>query len=58
MTIVDLSRMLGHSKVSTTLDIYGHAAPEQLQAAARVMGGALRGLDAPRPRALALPAGR
>lgn len=26
--IVDVSRVLGHSKVSTTLDIYGHAIPE------------------------------
>lgn len=26
--IVDVSRVLGHAKVSTTLDIYGHALPE------------------------------
>lgn len=26
--IVDVSRVLGHAKVSTTLDIYGHAIPE------------------------------
>ncbi len=26
--IVDVSRALGHAKVSTTLDIYGHALPE------------------------------
>lgn len=28
--IVDVSRVLGHAKVSTTLDIYGHAIPEKL----------------------------
>lgn len=26
--IIDVSRALGHAKVSTTLDIYGHAIPE------------------------------
>lgn len=34
LPIVDVSRVLGHAKVSTTLDIYGHAIPENLNAIA------------------------
>ncbi|MFA6850445.1 MAG: tyrosine-type recombinase/integrase, partial [Selenomonadaceae bacterium] len=29
--IIDVSRSLGHARVSTTLDIYGHAIPENKQ---------------------------
>ncbi len=39
--IVDVSRVLGHAKVSTTLDIYGHAIPENLNALADRIAGAL-----------------
>lgn len=39
--IVDVSRVLGHAKVSTTLDIYGHAIPEKLNDLADRIAGAL-----------------
>jgi integrase len=39
--IVDVSRVLGHAKVSTTLDIYGHAIPENLNALADKIADAL-----------------
>jgi integrase len=40
--IVSVSRRLGHNKVSTTLDIYGHAMTGADKAAAAVIGGLLK----------------
>jgi len=36
-TIIVVSKMLGHSKTSTTLDIYGHLMPTMQDEAARIM---------------------
>ena len=35
--VLVVSKMLGHSKTSTTLDIYGHLIPVMQKEAARIM---------------------
>ena len=43
MPVIEVSKRLGHSKVSTTVDIYGHPTTEGGKELARVMGELLRG---------------
>ena len=40
-TVAELSQWLGHAQVSTTMNIYVHAAPERRRVSAKVMGGIL-----------------
>ena len=42
-TVAELSQWLGHAQVSTTMNIYVHAAPERRRVSADVMGGVLGG---------------
>ncbi|MFH1634533.1 MAG: tyrosine-type recombinase/integrase [Chloroflexota bacterium] len=37
VTVLVVSKILGHSKISTTLDIYGHLIPVMQEEAARIM---------------------
>lgn len=38
MSLVEIQRRLGHESITTTVDRYGHLAPEQAAAAAKVFG--------------------
>jgi integrase len=39
--ITTVSRVLGHSSITVTADLYGHVAPDVSQAAADILGAAL-----------------
>lgn len=39
MSLVEIQRRLGHESITTTVDRYGHLAPEQAAAAAKLFGG-------------------
>src|SRR5438093_13513811 len=42
---LNVSRMVGHSRTSTTKDLYGHVIPEDMSAAATAIGDALGAWD-------------
>ena len=42
LPVLTVSKRLGHSKASMTLDVYGHLMPRADDAAAAIIGGVLK----------------